>query len=162
MSNPPPTITKMSQGELDLHLYTPPGSPDGCDAILVIFGVKYKIFERLRKAALFPDDKIQVSNEQTTKQADNTRNWQSITLRWVWCDHSIWEAPHAYWCLKEELQEAQGSGKQARRVDFIRLRGANHYVSGKLSLYKHTLHNNMYFILHSYIGKSQNEHYLLY
>ena len=70
----------MSQGELDLHLYTPPGSPDGCDAILVIFGVKYKIFERLRKAALFPDDKIQVSNEQTTKQADNTRNWQSIAL----------------------------------------------------------------------------------
>ena len=52
-----------------------------------------------------------------------------MEVRLVWCDHSTWEMPLLAWTLQKELEEAERAGQKVRKVDFVRFRGANHFVS---------------------------------
>lgn len=115
LERPPPSITTMTQAEQESFVYGPAGSPGGSDLLLALTSTQYGIFEEIQKAALFP------------AAADN--EWAKIPWRHVWSDHSIWEVVWAKWQLEKELKEAKGKVNFIRPVEFVRLRGSNHFVS---------------------------------
>ena len=56
-------------------------------------------------------------------------DWDSVKLRQVWGDRSSWAEFWAIECLRNEIAEKETFGKRARPVEFVRMRGANHFVS---------------------------------
>ena len=105
----------MSPEDIALALYPTPVIPGGSDDILLKSGIKNSVNALLREGALKADG--------------GGGAWDAIELRYIWCDQSVWEMPWGSWALRKELKDAKASGQSRRKVTFIRLRGANHFVS---------------------------------
>jgi len=77
LSNPTPTIFRMTEEEISAARFLPPGSPGGSDYLLTLATRQHSLTAELRKAILVP--------------ADNDNEWSRVTFRLMWGDHSIWE-----------------------------------------------------------------------
>lgn len=63
------------------------------------------------------------------KEGQAAKHWTSLPVRYIFCDHSIWESP---WCvtkLNEQMAEERQEGKLTREITIKTLKGANHFVS---------------------------------
>ena len=110
----------MSKEDIESALYPPPANPGGSDNVLMELGIRYGLYSTLREASLYPPERL------SDKYASS---WDSVTLRYVWCDRSVWEMPWGTWALQSELDNAKKDGKRTRQVELVRLDGANHFVS---------------------------------
>ena len=148
-----PTLAEMSMEEQAKYIYPPEGSPGGCDNTFLMRGIRFGLFNSLRKRALYLKDS---SSEAHTNGATNSVNgingsnghhigngkshtkdqreingdeWPHLEVLHVWCDQSVWVLPYAVVEVKAEIDYAKRNGKVMRDVAFIRLNGVNHLVS---------------------------------
>ena len=117
LESPPPTIKTMSAAEI-AETTSAAGEPGNSESLLAQACGVHGVFASLRKQAFFLRD-----------VPDGVDDWRSVEVRLVWCDHSTWEMPLLAWTLQKELEEAERAGQKVRKVDFVRFRGANHFVS---------------------------------
>ncbi|KAI9056341.1 hypothetical protein FKP32DRAFT_1599068 [Trametes sanguinea] len=129
LKTPPPTIAMMSKDDFDSTVHVPPGVPGGADWTLLHDLHNYDMFRRLREGAIYLSDgsrsKKGGGGAAATVVGDD---WRDVEVRYVWCDHSVWEVPYATILLREELDRAEMDGRSARRVTMSRLKGANHFA----------------------------------
>ncbi|KAI0739377.1 hypothetical protein C8Q80DRAFT_1357285 [Daedaleopsis nitida] len=102
-TTPPPTFTTLTAEELASTLYTAPGDAGGSDCILINVGNTSGVFGRLCKDALLLRSPAETADG--TEAGETVDAWRGVEVRYVWCDHSIWE-----------------------NVTFARLRDSNHFV----------------------------------
>ncbi|KAL5496029.1 hypothetical protein ACEPAH_3122 [Sanghuangporus vaninii] len=121
LPEPRPTIETMSKEDIEAALFPPPANPGGSDQILMDTGIRCGLYAALRKAALFPPASSLSSSKPEL-------DWASVTLRYVWCDRSVWEMPWGTWALQSELENAKNVGIHSRKVQFVKLDGANHFA----------------------------------
>ncbi|KAI0086914.1 hypothetical protein BDY19DRAFT_893965 [Irpex rosettiformis] len=109
--HPPPTISTMTTAEIDSAQCTAPGQPGGSDDLFLMSGMHQGLWENLRKRALLLSSTLpNAINDQ-----GNAPSWDDMELHYVWCDQGAWQAPWVTLALKEELREAQQTGKEARK-----------------------------------------------
>lgn len=125
LQEPPPTILTMTPSEVAMALFPGPGEVGGSDEVFLHSGVRCGLWQILRQRALFISPP---SLDASDDEKENLRGWNDLELRYVWCDHSVWELPWATWALQEELAEAAKAGREVRKVTLMRLRKANHFV----------------------------------
>ncbi|KAL5522412.1 hypothetical protein ACEPAG_8428 [Sanghuangporus baumii] len=121
LPEPRPTIETMSKEDIEAALFPPPANPGGSDQILMDTGIRCGLYAALRKAALFPPASS-LSNSKLESY------WASVTLRYVWCDRSVWEMSWGTWALQSELENAKNVGIYSRKIQFVKLDGANHFA----------------------------------
>ncbi|KAL2209198.1 hypothetical protein CC79DRAFT_1367391 [Sarocladium strictum] len=66
--------------------------------------------------------------EAAAKEGETEKYWLSLPVRYVYCDHSIWESP---WCvrkLNEQIEAEKERGRVTREVSVKTLEGANHFA----------------------------------
>ncbi|KAL7281216.1 hypothetical protein ACG7TL_004524 [Trametes sanguinea] len=132
---PPPTIASISAEELAAMVHVPPGMPGGSDWCLLYGGARYDIFSGLRKGAIFlsPEPGTATGIEGTDGSgrvlgAARADAWEDVEVRYVWGERSVWEMPYAATMLRQELEDAKGSGRRIRPVSILRVEGANHFA----------------------------------
>lgn len=118
LDHPPPTIVTIDPSDVQRCIEINPVLPGGADERVIQLGVKLGVFSRLRDEAIYLD--------AGDKYAGN--DWDSVEIKYVWCDHATWEIPWGVACLQADLDEAKKAGRVARKVDMVRLKGANHFV----------------------------------
>ncbi|KAL5523351.1 hypothetical protein ACEPAF_1618 [Sanghuangporus sanghuang] len=118
---PRPTIETMSKEDIEAALFPPSANPGGSDQILMDTGIRCGLYAALRKAALYPP-------ASPLSSGNPESDWASVTLHYVWCDRSVWEMPWGTWALQSELENAKNVGIYSRRVQFVKLDGANHFA----------------------------------
>ncbi|EJC98281.1 uncharacterized protein FOMMEDRAFT_162047 [Fomitiporia mediterranea MF3/22] len=118
LTNPRPTIETMTPNDLASTMYVYAEFPDGADKTLMEAGVQHGLFNFLREATLYPPF-----------TEEKSKDWDSIQLKYIWCDSSVWEMPWGAWAFQNELEEAKKKGKPTRPVSVVRMEGANHFVS---------------------------------
>ncbi|KAI0710914.1 hypothetical protein C8Q76DRAFT_798424 [Earliella scabrosa] len=126
LESPPPTVSTLSEEERANSFCPGPGSPGGSDSLLLVGGVRSRLFNVLRERAL----RLDGTGEQTDEgeEGKTTDVWAGVEVRCVWCDRSVWEMPWCAWNLRAELEGLQRSGKRIRKVTFEPIQGANHFV----------------------------------
>ncbi|KAF5327565.1 hypothetical protein D9619_004821 [Psilocybe cf. subviscida] len=120
LNDPPPTILSMDPSDVQRCLDVVPVLPGGSDDQFVRLGFQLGAFSPLRQAAMYLD-------KDEGQHQHLGRNWDDVEIKHVWCDQSMWEMPWATVCLQAELADAKKSGRVTRKVDMVRLRGANHF-----------------------------------
>ncbi|OSC99683.1 hypothetical protein PYCCODRAFT_1438052 [Trametes coccinea BRFM310] len=129
LKTPPSTLATMSKDDLESTVHIPPGVPGGADWILLHDLHKYDVFRRLKEGALYlSDDPHKKSGSGGEPRAHVGDEWRDVEVRYVWCDHSVWEVPYAVYLLREELDRAKKDGGSVRRMTMSRLKGANHFA----------------------------------
>lgn len=118
LENPSPTITRMSPEELAESAYSAPGEDGGSEQSIAGASIVHGTYASLRKGAFHLRD-----------LAPGTDDWRDVVIRYLWCDASTWEMPLSYLTLSAELKEVEKQGKGVRNVEWVRVRGANHFVS---------------------------------
>lgn len=118
LPSPPPTLLTMTAEDLAESAYSAPGEEGGSEQLLVQASLIHRTYASLHEGAF--------RLQQAGEGADE---WPNVEVRYLWCDHSIWEMPLAAFRLSRDLEEATSQGKRVRKVDFVRFRGANHFVS---------------------------------
>lgn len=128
LCDPPPTAVKMDPSEAQRCIESSSMRPTGgSDAQVLVLGATLGAFARLKDAALYL--------EGVREQKPLLNNWDDVQIKYVWCDQSAWEMPWSAICLQDELKENStnlGRGRLIRRIEMVRLRGANHLVSVKI------------------------------
>ncbi|KAI0365121.1 alpha/beta-hydrolase [Pilatotrama ljubarskyi] len=117
LSDPSPTITRMTPEDLAETTYGPPQEEGGSEGLIILACVGHGTGARLKEDAFYPREPV-----------EGASNWSHVEVRQVWCDRSVWEMP---WCVKlltEELEEARRAGKNPRDIVFVRFEGANHFA----------------------------------
>lgn len=122
---PAPTISTMSPDDVHAALYAPPAVPGGSDDVLMHVGIDHGLWTTLRRKAL----RLSVDVDSNANLQQSQSRWSDVELRYIWCDHSVWEMPWGAWALQAELQQAKDAGEPLRRITLTRLNGANHFVS---------------------------------
>lgn len=122
VSIPPPTIATIPPEEIQNVLCIPPAAPGGSDVLLYEAGQRLGLFEEMRKKALYVTAQEDVTAEQ--------KEWrESVEVRVIWCDRSIWGVPRGISQLYREVEDAKAKGElKVGKVNIVRMRGANHYV----------------------------------
>ncbi|KAF5327564.1 hypothetical protein D9619_004820 [Psilocybe cf. subviscida] len=120
LDQPPPTILSMDPSEVQRCLEIGPALPGGSDERLFMLRFQLGVFSRLKEAAMYVG-----KDEERDLQVTN--RWDDVEIKHVWCDQSMWEIPWAALCLQTELDDSEKSGRVTRKVDMVRLRGANHF-----------------------------------
>ena len=115
LESPPPTITTMTAEDIADSVHSAPGERGGTEQLLAQASIMHGTYASLHRRAFH--------------LADSADDWSRVGVRWLWGDHSIWESPLVAWTLEGELEEARKDGRPVRKVQFVRLRGANHFVS---------------------------------
>lgn len=115
LPSPPPTLTIMSKDEIDSALCVSPTTPGGSDFALMDAGIRHGLFKYLMDRALCP--------------RPSKKDWSAIKLKYICCDHSVWEIPWGMRALRAQVDAFQESGQLSREVEVLRLKGANHFVS---------------------------------
>ncbi|EJC99741.1 uncharacterized protein FOMMEDRAFT_160186 [Fomitiporia mediterranea MF3/22] len=105
LANPRPTIETMTPEDIGSAMYPPAAYPGGADFSLMEAGVQHGLFNFLREATLYPPF-----------TGEKPKEWDSIQLKYIWCDKSVWEMPWGTWALQNELEEAKKKGKPIRPV----------------------------------------------
>ncbi|THH15943.1 hypothetical protein EW146_g4608 [Bondarzewia mesenterica] len=121
LHEPRPTILTMSQEDVLSALHAAPTDPGGSDAILLEAGIRHGLYASLKEAALYPPT-------STSLETVSKNHWPDVEVRYLWCDHSVWEMPWGTWALQAELETSKRSGKRMRNIRLVRLRGANHFA----------------------------------
>ena len=113
----PPTVARMSAEDI-AESTSAAGALGGCEDLFAKACFAHGVYEWLRKKAFSLQD-VPAGED----------DWRSVELRYIWCDRSIWEMPLLAWTLPRELEEVEKTGGSVRKVNYVRLRGANHFVS---------------------------------
>jgi hypothetical protein len=114
LTDPPPTLTRMTSAELLDTLAPAPSAPGGSDA-LVLSALLLGSAMALRRAAMFPEDE---------------GGWAHVEWRYVWCACSAWEMPFGAAAMRAEIEGARAEGRRMRDVVLVEWAGANHFVRG--------------------------------
>ena len=139
VADPPPTISTLSDAERAWAHHSE------CDAALHFSALRCGLFGHLRKAALRLGIR-DASSPAARARGEGTEDaspsyswfhegagpefqWPAVEVRHILCDRSVWEIYYGKWPLQAELEEAHREGRRVREVTFVRLRGANHFVS---------------------------------
>lgn len=122
VSNPPPTIATVSPEEIQNVFCISPAAPGGSDTLLYEAGQRLGLFEEMRKKALYATEVEDVTEEK--------KKWrESVEVRIIWCDRSLWGVPWGISQLYREVEDAKEKGDlSVGEVNLLRMRGANHYV----------------------------------
>ncbi|KAI9066152.1 hypothetical protein FKP32DRAFT_1589894 [Trametes sanguinea] len=121
LGEPSPTLLRLTPEERAEALCDGPGSPGGSDDLLLNSGLRVGLFDRMRRAAFYLPKHC-----QGFKESEDT--WKDTNVRYIWCDHSVWDMPWGTWALRAELDEHQQKGSLMRRIEVMRLRRANHFI----------------------------------
>ena len=114
LAHPVSTPLTMTKEELSSMVYEVPGCPGGSDITFALTADKYLLLADMRKTALFPP----ITDDQ----------WAKINWRHIWCDHSFYDVIWGKWSLEKEIQAARQEGTYVRPVEYVRVRGGNHFV----------------------------------
>ncbi len=118
LESPSPTITRMTADEIAESAYPAPGEQGGSEHGIAMASIAHGTYAWLRKGAFLLRD-----------LPSGTDDWRDVEIRYLWGDASTWEMPLAYRTLFEELEETRKAGRAVRKVEWVRFRGANHFVS---------------------------------
>lgn len=114
------TMSRLSVADLANSVYGPPMEPSGSDRLLIEACLTHGTCGDLKDAALYlPGAECE----------SRTSVWRNVDVRVAWCDRSVWEMRLGSYLLEKELAEARRAGKSPRDVSFVRVKGANHFVS---------------------------------
>ncbi|RPD58175.1 alpha/beta-hydrolase [Lentinus tigrinus ALCF2SS1-7] len=122
LTHPPPTISAMTAEERALALYPSPGDPGGSDCVLNLTGIPSGAWPVLRESAL------RVPQGEGGDAATGSRSWDAVELVYLWCDATVWEVIWGVHSLKQAVQEARIAGDKVRRVTFVQIKDANHFI----------------------------------
>ncbi|KAF9484545.1 alpha/beta-hydrolase [Pholiota conissans] len=115
-ADPRPTVLAMSPEDIEYGMDIRPTLPGGSDSIMLNEGIKHGLFATLREEAIY-----------IGKYPRRGREWNDIGLKYLWCDHSIWEMPYGALTFQGEIDDAKKMGRAMREVSVVRLKGANHF-----------------------------------
>ncbi len=90
--------------------------------MLLDLGLKLGLFSSLREGGLY------MPMERSPRDA-----WDSVEVRYISCERSVWEMPWGTSLLKKEIEQAQAQGLPMRTIRFVFVKKANHFVSLDLS-----------------------------
>ncbi|KAI0630696.1 hypothetical protein C8Q77DRAFT_1160239 [Trametes polyzona] len=121
----PDTISGLTEDELSGSLYTPPMEPSGNDRLLIEACLSHGTWADLKDAAFYPSQALPVVGVHSENPV---ADWSCVGVRVAWCDRSMWEMPWGAHLLEKELAEARAAGETVRDVEFVRLKGANHFA----------------------------------
>lgn len=127
LETPPPTLFTLTEAERDAAFHPGPGDPGGSDTLLLLGGIRSGLFTALREGALLLPRGYVVSVGKGA--AEGADAWPSVEVRYVWCDQSVWEMPWGVWNMRARVREGRDAGESLRPFTFLRVRGANHFVS---------------------------------
>ncbi|KAI0739376.1 hypothetical protein C8Q80DRAFT_1347120 [Daedaleopsis nitida] len=131
LAHPPPTLSTLSDAERAASLYPVPGGPGGSDSLILVAAIRLGIFGLLRDQALLLPDRALGEEDNDKGRAGGEKQgqaWYGVEVRYMWCDHSVWEMPWGVWNMRARIQEDRKARKTMRNFRFLRLRGANHFV----------------------------------
>ena len=121
LTSPPPAFTVMNDEERQSTQHHVPGDTrGGSDYLLMLTGYQCGLFATLRKEAL----RLPPPGASLVGDA-----WRDVEVRHLWCDRSIWLIRWGEVYMRRELEEERKAGISLRPVTFLRMRGANHFVS---------------------------------
>ena len=121
LKEPSSTLDRMSEDELAESVHGEPGDLlAGSDTLTVRMCYVHDLYAPLKDGALY----LPIAQDE-----NGTDCWRDVEIRLMWCDQSLWSMVWGQLLFAEELKEARAAGKSTRKVSFVRLRGANHYVS---------------------------------
>ena len=121
LKEPSSTLDRMSEDELVESVHGEPGDLlSGSDTLTVKMCYVHDLYAPLKDGALYLPP---------TQDENGTDGWRDVEIRLMWCDQSLWSMVWGQLLFAEELKEARATGRSTRKVSFVRLRGANHYVS---------------------------------
>ena len=124
---PPPTLASMSAEDFQSTVHVPPGVPGGSDWTLLHGCFTFDIFSKLRVGAFFLSSGTDADPEAATHPTGD--EWRDVEVRYIWGDHSIWEAPYGAMMMRQEIDKAKREERPLRPITIQRLKGANHFVS---------------------------------
>ncbi|KAF5326977.1 hypothetical protein D9619_004815 [Psilocybe cf. subviscida] len=120
LDHPSPTILSMDPSDVQRCLEIGPALPGGSDDQVMRLGVQLGALSQLREAAIY-------LGKDEEGDVPVVNRWDDIEIKHVWCDRSMWEMPWAALCLQADLDDGKKSDRVARKVDIVRLSGANHF-----------------------------------
>ncbi|OJT14443.1 hypothetical protein TRAPUB_9021 [Trametes pubescens] len=118
LQSPSPTLSTLTPEEIGHTLCLPPGGPGGSDAMLLDLGLKLGLFSSLREGGLY------MPMERSPRDA-----WDSVEVRYISCERSVWEMPWGTSLLKKEIEQAQAQGLPMRTIRFVFVKKANHFAT---------------------------------
>ena len=124
LEHPLPTMLSMNPSELQQCMEVSPALPGGSDEQLFRLGVQSGAFIKLREIVVYLDKGV-----EDPRDGHALRRWDDVEIKQIWCDQSVWESTWAFHCLQSDLDDRKKAGKMSRKVDMVRLRGGNHFVS---------------------------------
>jgi hypothetical protein len=126
LEHPAPTIPSMDHSDVRRCMEISPVLPGGSDERFIRLGVQLGVFAQLKDAVIYLDK----GREQDSQVVNR---WDDVEIKYVWCDRSVWEMTWGALCLQADLDDSKKAGRVIRKVDMVRLRGGNHFVSFYLS-----------------------------
>ncbi|EIW56755.1 uncharacterized protein TRAVEDRAFT_170736 [Trametes versicolor FP-101664 SS1] len=117
LQSPPPTLSTLTPEEIGRTLCLPPGGPGGSDSMLLDLGLKLGLFSSLREGGLY-----------MPKEGQSGDAWDSVEVRYISCERSVWEMPWGTSLLRKEMEAAQEQSLPMRTIRFVFVKGANHFV----------------------------------
>ena len=136
LTDPPPTISIMTPEERAAALYPSPGDPatGGSDSVLNLAGIPSGVWPDIKEMVMrrpLSDGKVNGNGDAATRTG---RSWADVELCYLWCDASVWEAIWGVHCMRREVQEARAARRKLRKVTFVQIKDANHFVSDDLGV----------------------------
>jgi hypothetical protein len=119
------TPLKLTPCEVATCVYGPPAAPGASGGLLWSGLHAHGAATMLKEAALYPDAR----NRMAAGERESRGAWDSVELRFVWCDQSTWVCVAAAMGMTSELERSQEEQKAMRKVVMVRWRNANHFVS---------------------------------
>ena len=111
----PSTLSNMSPAERAESTSDALGMPGGTDTLASKLCIATGMYQLLRTAAFYPDDK-------------DVSSWREVEARVVWCDKSVWMTPWSARGVQEEIEESRRLRRSMRTVSLVCIKGANHFV----------------------------------
>ncbi|THH15957.1 hypothetical protein EW146_g4610 [Bondarzewia mesenterica] len=102
----------MSQEDVLSALHSAPTDPGGSDAILLEAGIRHGLYASLKEAAVYLPPSAYLENV-------SNNHWPDVEVRYLWCDHSVWEMPWGTGALQAELETSRRSGKGMGNIRLI-------------------------------------------
>lgn len=154
--NPPPTIATIPPEEIQNVICIPPAAPGGSDVLPYEAGQRLGLFEEMRKKALY------ATAENLKDVTEEKKKWrESVEVRIIWCDRSIWGVPWGISQLYREVEDAKAKGElSVGEVNIVRMTGANHYVR-KFRYSEYTLDTENGVVLGRFIERNLSGRFVL-
>ncbi|KAI0833353.1 alpha/beta-hydrolase [Trametes gibbosa] len=118
---PPPTLSLLTPEEA-ARIVTMLG-PSGSDGLLAYRAIQLETWRTIREAAMRLGSPSGVSGRHGAGGS-----WADVGVRCVTCEHSICDCVFTRMGLENEVAEAREQGVPLRDVQFVMIKGANHFV----------------------------------